>query len=91
MAEIDDTDGDGEPVEIFSDDQHLVLVQDAEAYVDKQFILEITDGDGAEFAIHLDGIQVGDIIADARDAGLPAQWPYIDGIPRSTEGRKKSE
>ena len=64
------------------DDMHLVLAHDAERYTDKMFRLELTDGDGNELCVHLDGIQVGDIIADARDAGLPVEWESPDGMPR---------
>lgn len=72
---------------IYAADQHLSLVHDAELYPEKQFILEITDPNGRTVEIALDGVQVGDLVADARDAGLPATWPFVDGVPRDEQNR----
>ena len=61
---------------IVPDNLTLELVRDAESYLNKQFVLTVTDGDGRETEIVLDGIQVGDIIVDARDGGgMPVQFP----------------
>lgn len=64
------------------DEVTLELVHDADQYVDKMFSLNFTDGDGRQMKAELDGIQIGDIIADAKAAGLPVEWPYPDGVPR---------
>lgn len=64
------------------EDVNLTLVHDAEKYTDKMFSLDLTDGNGNELCVLLDGIQVGDIIADAKGAGLPVGWESPDGMPR---------
>ena len=68
---------------IVPDEVSLELATDAKRYTDKQFLLNITDGNGRIYEVVLDGIQLGDIIADARDAGMPVEWPYLDGMPRN--------
>jgi len=68
---------DDQPFVIVPDDQSLNLVREAKFYGDKQFVLELTDGDGRSFEVHLDGIQVGDIITDAIEAGLPVSWKSL--------------
>jgi len=70
---------------IVPDDLSLELVRDAESYLNKQFVLTLTDGDGRTTEVVLDGIQVGDIIADARDGGgLPVQFP-CEEVPHGQE------
>ena len=71
------------------DDMHLVLVHDDENYIRKTFCLKLTDCDGNELTIHLNGMQVGDIIADAREAGLPVEWKPMEGNARPKEEIKK--
>lgn len=56
------------------EDASLSLVRDANFYMDKLFSLDFIDGDGNELRVQLDGIQVGDIVADAAEAGLPIKW-----------------
>jgi hypothetical protein len=84
MEQIDDFDEDVPAVAIYPDDMKLLLDsdEDSDSYADKLFVLELIDCEGNSFEIHMDGIQVGDIIADAREAGLPVEWPYPDGVPR---------
>jgi len=48
----------------------LELLQDAPKYMDKMLRLVLIDTDGDEMAFDLDGIQVGDIINDARRCGI---------------------
>lgn len=64
------------------DEAALSLQRDAEDYQDKIFLLELTDSDGYQLFVTLDGIMVGDLVADARDGGLPVEWPHADGINR---------
>lgn len=73
---------------IDADDVSLQLVRDAEFYMDKRLLLEIFDGNGRQFQVCLDGIQVGDIIADARDCGMPVGWEHADGVDRSGRPRR---
>ena len=68
------------------DDQELVLVHDDKDYTNKVFLLRLTDSDGMQLEIELDGIMVGDIIADARDAGMPVGWEFWDGTPLHKDG-----
>lgn len=74
-------DEDDPALVIHADEAYLSLVREAPKYADNLFILDVTDEDGNRYEIHLDAIQAGDIIADARDAGLPVEWPYPDGMP----------
>ena len=74
---------------IVPDDLSLELVRDAESYLNKQFVLTLTDGDGRTTEVVLDGIQVGDIIADARDGGgLPVQFPCTEKRPAGAQGER---
>jgi|GEM_PF-5517464 len=62
------------------EDLTLELTKDSEdCYFHKQFILHVD-----EMEIVLDGIQVGDIIADAKDAGMPVVF-----TPIAKEGQGK--
>jgi hypothetical protein len=57
-------------------DVSLELVADATPYIQREFMLRALDVEGREMEIHLDGIQVADLIADARDkGGLPVLFP----------------
>jgi hypothetical protein len=63
----------------------LSMGSKAKLWQDDLFILHITDCNGIELQFQIDGLQVGDIIADARDYGLPATWPFYDGVPRKAD------
>ena len=71
MKRITDTDG-----------IELELVADAESYIGKMFVLRFSYDQGQEMEIELNGVEVGDIITDARNAGVPVEWEHIDGIPK---------
>lgn len=58
---------------------HLRLVGDAENPAAREFELLVTDIDGTELTIRLDGVQVGDLLDDARRCGMPASGPFTAG------------
>jgi hypothetical protein len=69
-------------VNITAEEASLEIVQKGQSYRGHRCLLEIIDVDGRVLEILLDGVQVGDIIADARNCGFPVEWPYVDGAPR---------
>jgi hypothetical protein len=69
-----------------ADDVSLELVADAEPYILREFVLRALDVEGREVEIRLDGIQVADLIADARDkGGLPVLFLLERGGAKSQE------
>ena len=63
---------------IRAEEVHLRLIADAEIPWDKQFELLVLNGDGIELTILLDGLDVSDILDDARRCGMPPRGPFTD-------------
>jgi len=71
------------------DEVNLKLLKDHDHYAKKEFCLEITTTEGKQIGIHLDGIMVGDIIADAKNCGMPIESFENDGIIRRPGGNNE--
>lgn len=58
-------------IEIEAEEVTLRLVRRAKAWAARKFEAQIVSTGGKRYVVHLDGLQLGDLVEDAADAGMP--------------------